>query len=150
MLSVQDNFASQPATHFGQCSHTWQIHVSSILLCNISCGHDSSVGITTRYVLEGPRIEIADPSGRAGLRRGSAADLLLWLRVRMPSGACMFVLFVLFVFWTVKDKKQKARTVRKKKSTDKAQREKKMPVWERFSAPVQTGHGAHPASCTVF
>jgi hypothetical protein len=26
---------------------------------------------------------------------------------------------------------------------------KKIPVEERFSAPVQTGPGAHPASCTV-
>jgi hypothetical protein len=25
----------------------------------------------------------------------------------------------------------------------------KIPVWVRFSAPVQTGPGAHPASCTM-
>jgi hypothetical protein len=23
------------------------------------------------------------------------------------------------------------------------------PVWARFSAPIQTGSGAHPASCTM-
>jgi hypothetical protein len=25
----------------------------------------------------------------------------------------------------------------------------RIPVWARFSAPVQTGRGAHPASCTM-
>jgi len=25
----------------------------------------------------------------------------------------------------------------------------RIPVWARFSAPVQTGPGAHPASCTM-
>ena len=27
--------------------------------------------------------------------------------------------------------------------------ENRIPVGTRFSAPVQTGHGAHPASCTM-
>ena len=36
---------------------------------------------------------IADPSGRpSGLRRGSVADRLLGLRVRIPPGAWIFVL----------------------------------------------------------
>ena len=48
---------------------------------------DSSVGIATRYGLDGPGIE-TDPSGR-----GSATDCLLGLRCRIPQGAWMFVLY---------------------------------------------------------
>jgi hypothetical protein len=53
---------------------------------------DGSVGIATRYGLDGPGIE-TDPSGLAVLRRGSAADCLLGLRCRIPPGAWMFLLY---------------------------------------------------------
>jgi hypothetical protein len=42
-------------------------------------------------------IMVADPIGRAVLRRGSAADRLLGLRVRIPPGAWMFVLSVVYL-----------------------------------------------------
>ena len=54
---------------------------------------NSSVGIATGYGLDGPGIESQWPSC---LRRGSAADRLLGLRVRIPPGAWMFVLCVLY------------------------------------------------------
>ena len=64
-------------------------------------GRDSSVGIATRYGLDGPWIECRShwPSG---LRRVSTVDRLLGLRVRFPPGAWMFVLCVLYS----KDKRQ--------------------------------------------
>ena len=55
---------------------------------------DSSVGMASRYGLDGPGIESAYPRWPSGLRLGSAADRLLGLRVRIPPGAWMFVLCV--------------------------------------------------------
>ena len=57
-------------------------------------GRGSSVGIATRYGLDGPGIGRSQwPSGP---RRGSAADRLLGLRIWIPPGAWMFVLCVLY------------------------------------------------------
>ena len=58
-------------------------------------GSDSAVGIVTRYRLDGPGIESRRSQWPSGLRRGSAAVHLLGLRVRIPLGAWMFVLYVL-------------------------------------------------------
>ena len=59
-------------------------------------GRDSSVGIATRYGLDGPGIESSRSQWPSGLRRESATDRLLGLRVRIPLGAWMFVLCVLY------------------------------------------------------
>jgi hypothetical protein len=53
-------------------------------------GRDSSVGIATRYRLDGPGIEIQWQSSK---RRRSAVSSLLALRVRIPSREWMFVLW---------------------------------------------------------
>ena len=50
----------------------------------------SSVGIATRYGLDGPGIEFPRSQWPSGLRRGSAAYHLLELRVQIPPGAWMF------------------------------------------------------------
>ena len=55
-------------------------------------GGYSFVGIATRYGLDGPGIESYRFQWSSGLRRGSAADRLLGLRVRVPPGAWLFVL----------------------------------------------------------
>jgi hypothetical protein len=39
--------------------------------------------------------------------------------------------------------------VRRKESEESMNKKKKTPVGARFSAPFQTGPGAHPAFCTV-
>ena len=87
---------------------------------------DSSVGIATRYDLEG-RVSNCRSQWPSGLRRRSAADLLLRLRVWIPPG-------------TIKTKNQVR--MKYKKSANKSR-------WGRIFADVQTGRGAHPASYTV-
>ena len=56
----------------------------------INVGRDSSVGTATRCGLDGAGIEILS-QWTSGLRRGSAADRLLGLRVRIRLKAWMFV-----------------------------------------------------------
>jgi hypothetical protein len=85
----------------------------------------------------------------SGLRGWSTADHLLRLRVRIPPGTWMFRLCVVS-----KDKKSKCRASNTKtqvRMTDKEYKtiQKKIPVGARFSAPVETGPGTRPASCTV-
>ena len=99
-------------------------------ICWLSCpdlikvGWDSSVGITTRYGLDGPGIESRRAQWPSGLRRGSAADRLLGLLVRIPSGVWMFVLCVLY------SKEQKTRPGQSdQRSTDKVQRTNKKSRW---------------------
>ena len=65
-------------------------------------GRGSSVGIATRYGLDGQGFEHRSEWPN-GLSRGSAADRLLGLRVRISSGARMFVLCVVST-----DKRQNA------------------------------------------
>ena len=67
-------------------------------------GRNSSVGMATCYRLD-------DPGGTRGLGRRSLDSHLLGLRVRIPPGAWMFVLCVLYS----KDKKAKVRTAHTKK-----------------------------------
>ena len=64
---------------------------------------NSSVGIATGYGLDGMWIESCRSQWLSGLRRGSAADRLLGLRVRTSQGARMVVLCVVS-----KDKRQNA------------------------------------------
>ena len=54
----------------------------------------SSVGVAIRYGLDGPGIESRRSRWPRGLRRGLVAVRLLGLRVRIPTGAWMFVLCV--------------------------------------------------------
>jgi hypothetical protein len=72
---------------------------------------NSSVGIATGYGLGGMWIESCRSQWLSGLRRGSAADRLLGLRVRTSPGAWMFVLCVV----SKEDKKAKYRTVKSKR-----------------------------------
>ena len=53
----------------------------------LSVDRDASVGIETRYGLDGPAIEASPSQWPGGLRRGSTAAGLLGLRVRIPSAA---------------------------------------------------------------
>ena len=74
--------------------------VSTCAMFAAVLGRDRLVSIATGYGLDNPGIEPPWPSG---LRRGSAVDRLLELRVRIPPGAWMFVLCVVS-----KDKRQNA------------------------------------------
>ena len=87
-------------------------------------------------MLDGPGIDSQWPSG---LRRGSAAAGLLRLCVRIPPGALMFVLFVLYS----KDKRQKLGQSGQR-SVDKAQREnkKKSRWWRDFLHPSRPALGS--------
>jgi hypothetical protein len=64
--------------------------VCSTTMTNV--GRESSVGLATRYGLDGPGIKSRRSQWPSGLRRGSAVARLLGSRVRMPMGAWMFVL----------------------------------------------------------
>ena len=106
-------------------------------------GRDSSIGIATPYGLDGPRIESRSSQWPSGLKRGSAAHCFLGLRLRIPPGSWMFVLYST-------DKKQKPGQS-EQRSTDKVQSEnkRKIPVEARIYSLVQTGCWAHPSSCTI-
>jgi hypothetical protein len=73
-------------------------------------GRDSSVGIQTSNGLDGLVTESRRFQWPSGLGLGSAADLLLGFRVRIPPGAWMFVSCVVS-----KDKKPKCRTTKTKR-----------------------------------
>ena len=76
--------------------------------------HKSRVGVvrlTTCYGPDGAGFESVYPSGPRGLRRGSVTSHLVGLRVRIPSGAWMFVLCVV----SQDKKKAKARIIKTKK-----------------------------------
>ena len=103
----------------------YQITVKHVYGESDKVSQDSSVGIATCYRLDGPGVESQWPSG---LRRGSAADRLLGIRVRIPLGAWMFVLCVLYS----KDKRQ----IQDNQDKEVEIKYKKMPVEDRFSAPV--------------
>ena len=109
----------------------------------IDVGRGSSIGIATSNGLDGPGIECQWP---IGLRQGSAADRLLGLRVRMPPGAWMFLLCVIYS----KDKKAKIHDNQDREVRVKyRQRTKNIPLGARVSAPVHTGFGSHLASCKM-
>ena len=74
-------------------------------------GWDSVVGTVTHHGLNGPGIECGFQR-TSGLRRVSAAARLLVLRVRIPPGAWMFVLYS-------KDRRQNASTIKTKKQVRK-------------------------------
>ena len=63
-----------------------------------------------RYKLEDRELDSCRAQWPSGLRRGSAANRLLGLRVRIPPGAWMFVFCVIN-----KDKEAKCRTTKTKK-----------------------------------
>ena len=81
----------------------------TVIISNLNqSGRDSSVGITTRYRLDGPGIgSLSIPVARC-LERRSVGARLLGLRVRIPPGAWMLVLCV------VSTDKAKCRTIKKK------------------------------------
>ena len=72
--------------------------------------HNRSSGVCVETVCwpDGPVFESCWSRCPRGLRRGSAADRLLGLRVRIPAGAWMFVSYV-------KDKKTKCMAMKTKK-----------------------------------
>ena len=111
-------------------------------------GRDSSVGIATRYRLDGRGSNPWRTQRPRGLRRRAVAGRPLGLRVRIPTRTWMFVLCVVS-----KETKVKSRTLKKKKQVRMKYRVqeniKKIPVGARFSAPVQAITGAHPASYTI-
>ena len=76
------------------------------------------------------------------------AEQLMGLRIRILPGALIFVLCVVS-----KDKKAKCRTIKTKNEIRMKytiqENKTKILVRVRFSAPVQTGPGAHPASYTT-
>jgi hypothetical protein len=72
-------------------------------------GRDSSVGIATRYRLDGRGSKPWRTQGPGGLRRRAVAGRPLGLRVRIPPGAWMFVLCVVS-----KETKAKCRTIKTK------------------------------------
>ena len=69
----------------------------------------SLAGIVGSNPTGGMDVCVADIRGRAVYGEGFAADRLLGLRVRIPHGACTFVLCVVS-----KDKKAKCRTIKTK------------------------------------
>ena len=59
------------------------------ILCTV--GQVGSVGIATRYGLDGP---VSRSRWQSGLRRGPATARFFRLRVHIPPGTWMFVLFI--------------------------------------------------------
>ena len=110
----------------------------------LSVGRRNSVDIATGYGMDGQASESRRFKWPSGLRRGTASDRLLGLRVWIPSGACVFLLCVVS-----EDKKTKCRTIKTKNQVRMKYRvqknTKEIPVGARFSAPVQTCPGAHSA-----
>jgi hypothetical protein len=71
---------------------TQDVHQYYDIILRHEVGQESSVGTATSYEPDGPGIEFWCRSQRpSGLRRESAADRLLRLRVRIPPGAWTLV-----------------------------------------------------------
>jgi hypothetical protein len=121
----------------------------TVIISNLNqSGRDASVGITTRYRLDGPGIgSLPIPVARC-LERRSVGARLLGLRVRIPPGAWMLVLCV------VSTDKAKCRTIKKQEQVRMknklSTREKKKSRWRRdFPHRPRLDPGAQPASCTM-
>ena len=101
---------------------------------------DSSVGTVTRLRARRSGVRIRRSQWPSGLRRGSAADRLLGLQLRIPPGAWMLVLCVLYS----KDKEVRTKVQReqKKKSQQGAR------VYSLFHID-RTGCDALPTSYSV-
>jgi hypothetical protein len=117
-----------------------------------SCGPGSSVSIATAYGLDGPGVESSGFDGRGVcvLASGTQDREVAPDRSRqifpagkihsMPSfGRGSKIICPMLVTRTTKGQKGQKGQLWYKKNPGKA----------RFSAPVQTGPGAHPASCTM-
>ena len=99
---------------------------------------DRSGGIATRYGLEGTWIEFRRSQWPSGLRRGSAADRLQGLRVRIQPGACC----------TVKDKRQ-SQDNQDREVQMKYREQKRISVGRDFPHPSRPLMMVHPASCIM-
>ena len=109
--ALQTKYRTHNTRYGVLCRH----HQLQNRLCAAQSCRNSSVGIATRYGLDGPGIESSRSQWPSGLRRESAADRLLGLQVRIPPGAWMFVLYVIF---------QEGRKAKPGRSTNKVQRTK--------------------------
>ena len=102
---------------------TQDVHQYYDIILRHEVGQESSVGTATSYELDGPGIEFRCRSQwPSGLRRGSAADRLLGLRVRIPPRAWMFVLCVLH------SKDNQDKVVVQVKCREQKRKKKQMPV----------------------
>ena len=109
-------------------------------------GWGSSIGIATRYWLDGPGIEWPIPVAERYKARVCGRSLAE-IAGSNPAGG-MDVYVVLYS----KENKAKCRPVKSKKQVRtkyRVQENKKVPVGTRFSAPVQSGPRAQPASYTM-
>ena len=104
-------------------------------------GRDSWVSSGSLYGLDGLGIESCRSQWPSGLRRGTATDRLLGLGIRIPPGAWMLVLCVLY------SKRQKAKPgqSRQRSSTDEVQKKFQ---WQRDFPHPSTPTGVQPDSCT--
>ena len=120
------------------------LRINLCLLFSYSVGCDSSVGITTRYGMNGQGIASLSITVAERSKARVCDRSLAGVAGSNPAGG-MDVCVV--------SKKIKCRIIKTKTSTDEVQTEykriqKKIPVRARFSARFQTGPGNHPASYT--
>ena len=105
---------------------------NAVLPCAAPCGgHDRSVGVATRCGMDGSVI---------------AADRLLGLRVRIPSGGMDFCVVCCKCRQKGKMQDNQDKHVRLKHTQSTGKYKKRNPFGVTFSAPFHTGCGAHPAS----
>jgi hypothetical protein len=95
--------------------------------------HERLQGTGTGYGLDGLGIEYCRSQWPSGLRRGSAANRLLGLRVRIPSGTWMLVLCVVS-----KDKRQNAGQSRQTSSDEVQAKYKKIQKKSRWGEIFRT------------